>query len=276
MLCKEEVISLNKKRRKGSALLISAIISVGISAILSFGIAKMEHYNFNTLQHYESVSQAQRYAHERAEIIRVTPFENLQNIQKRSIGSVSSSATGMNSFYEEVNITNSANGILKDCVINIYSGSDTNKALVSLVVRKADPEALVNGGILASYNDVSSGMALSAKAVQDLMSSKIGEGLDSESFVSSMSSKIFKDYIEGVLVNYQKKDSAVKRSANSSVGSVISPIYIDNDGYARKTSINYRFLNNTTTDAVGLLEIDGSGNFYLDYEDKTSFFDSGL
>ena len=63
---------------------------------------------------------------------------------------------------------------------------------------------------------------------------------------------------------------------NSSVGSVISPIYIDNDGYARKTSINYRFLNNTTTDAVGLLEIDGSGNFYLDYEDKTSFFDSGL
>lgn len=276
MLCKEEVISLDKKRRKGSALLISAIISVGISAILSFGIAKMEHYNFNTLRHYESVSQAQRYAHERAEIIRVTPFGNLQNIQKRSIGSVASSATGMNNFYEEVNIINSANGILKDCVINIYSGSDINKALVSLVVRKADPEALVNGGILASYNDVSSGMALSAKAVQDLMSSKIGEGLDSESLVSSMSSKIFKDYIEGVLVNYQKKDSAVKRSANSSVGSVISPIYIDNDGYARKTSINYRFLNNTTTDAVGLLEIDGSGNFYLDYEDKTSFFDSGL
>ena len=276
MLSKEEVISLNRKRRKGSALLISAIISVGISAILSFGIAKMEHYNFNTLRHYESISQAQRYAHERAEIIRVTPFGDLQNIQKRSIGSVSSSAIGMNSFYEEVNITNSANGILKDCVINIYSGSDTDKVLVSLVVRKADPEALLNGGILANYNDVSSGMALSAKAVQDLMSSKIGEGLDSESLVSSMSSKIFKDYIEGVLANYQKKDSAVKRSTNSAVGSVISPIYIDNDGYARKTNINYRFLNNTTTDAVGLLEIDSSGNFYFDYEDKISFFDSGL
>ena len=276
MLSKEEVISLNRKRRKGSALLISAIISVGISAILSFGIAKMEHYNFNTLRHYESISQAQRYAHERAEIIRVTPFGDLQNIQKRSIGSVSSSAIGMNSFYEEVNITNSANGILKDCVINIYSGSDTDKVLVSLVVRKADPEALLNGGILANYNDVSSGMALSAKAVQDLMSSKIGEGLDSESLVSSMSSKIFKDYIEGVLANYQKKDSAVKRSTNSAVGSVITPIYVDSDGYARKTNINYRFLNNTTTDAVGLLEIDSSGNFYFDYEDKISFFDSGL
>lgn len=273
MVRKEEKISMSiskrKIKKKGSAFLVVVIVSTAIAALASLGITKMEHYNLNTLRYYDSVSQAQHYAQERAEVLRVTPFESIRGITKTGIGNTN----GADSYMEEVIVTSSSTGIYKDCRINIYMGDDET-ILATLLVRKVDPNALVNGTLSSSILETSDKLALTAAASAGLVDSKISEGVDSESLVSSFSAGVFKDYLNNVLANYERKDQIVKREENSAVGSNIVPVYVNADGYADKTNLYYRFLNNPNTDAIGLLVADASGNFYIDYEDKISLFES--
>nr|DAL32981.1 MAG TPA_asm: PilX N-terminal [Caudoviricetes sp.] len=265
------MVWLNKKEAGSGGLLIMTIIAVAISAAVAIGLTKMNSMNFRVAQHSNDYMQARQYGQERANILRSTTFSALAPLSRRAVGAAA--AGDSYDFYEEV--TETVSGIYKDYTVNIYKGADNNRAIVSLVVRRTDPKALVDGTTTNSSLEDSDTSALTANASQRLMNGKISADKDSTSGDTTMSAKVFKEYVEELLVDYAFKDNIVTRPDGEAVGGPRVPIYVDPTGMAKITEANFRLNENLGAPNVGILVTDSNGNFYLDYEDKTIFLKNG-
>lgn len=228
----------------------------------------MNERNFRLANISNDYMQARQHAQERADIIKASSFASLTGLTKRPIG-----GTGFTGdpFYEEVIET--VSGIYKDYRINIYKGNN-DKVLCTLLVHRANPRALVDGSTVNSTTVDSTEIAMTAHASQELVASKIDEGIDSTSNNSTMSAKVFKEYLDTVLQDYQLAESTVKRPSQSAVGNAFRPVYVDSDGYAKVTNSDYRFNENVSPTNISILVTDTSGNFYMDYQTKTTFFEN--
>lgn len=260
---------MSVRRLKGSGMLLFVVISIAVSAALAVGLSKMNEQNFRTAVVSGEHMQARHHAQERADIIRASSFASLSGMPKTVIGGVGASGEP---FYEEV--IESKSGIYKDYTINIYKGLN-DKVLFSLVVHRADPKVLINSTAVDSMDTNSQDTSMTAYASQELLSSKIGAGVDSVSNDSSMSAKVLKDYVANQLNNYNLKESIVLRPEGEAVGTAMHPVYVASDGYVKVTNSNYRFNENVSPVYIGTMTIDSSGNFKVDYMNKSDFLAQG-
>ncbi len=255
-----------KGRRKASGLLLFTLVSIAISAVVAIGLTKMNEQNFRVASISNEHMQARHYAQERADIIRASSFASLSGIPKTVIGGAGFLGEP---FYEEVIET--VSGVYKDYKINIYKG-DNDKVLFSLVVHRADPKVLVDGVTTDSSDADSANSAMTAHASQELVGSKISAGVDSDSADTTMSAKVFKEYLNSVLRDYQLNDSIVRRPEGEAVGGPMRPVYVAADGFVKVTNADYRFNEDVTPINIGILDVDSNGHFYMDYQDKATFF----
>lgn len=246
--------------------MLFTLVSIAVSAVVAIGLTKMNEQNFRVAAISNEHMQARHHAQERADIIRASSFASLSGMPKTVIGGVGFSGEP---FYEEVIET--VSGIYKDYKINIYKGS-SDKVLFSLVVHRADPKVLVDGVTTDSSDANSVDSAMTAHASQELVSSKISAGADSDSVDTTMSAKVFKEYLSTVLKDYQLNESIVMRPEGQAVGNQIRPVYVAADGMVKVTNADYRFNENITPTNIGILVTDSNGHFYMDYQDKATFF----
>lgn len=253
--------------RKGSGFLLFTLVSIAVSAAVAVALTKMNEQNFRVATISSEHMKARQYAQERADIIRASSFASLAGMPKTVIGK--NSFNNKDDFYEEIVETSS--GIYKDFLINIYKGKD-DKVLFSLNVHRADPKALVDGTTIDSSEANSKDSAMTAHASQKLAMTKISAGTDSDSSDTTMSAKVFKEYLNETLKNYQKKDDIVLRPEGEAVGGPMRPIYVGIDGMARITNADYRFNENVNPTDIGILVVGSDSKFYMDYLDKSTFF----
>ena len=253
------------KRKGTGGLLLMTLIAVAISGAVAIGLTKMNQMNFLVAQKSNLYMQARYHAYERANILRSTSFSALGPMSKTAIGD----ANGEFAFYEDV--LEKKDTVFKEYTIRIFENKDATVPLISMVVRRVDPHVLVDGKTTVSSTEKSDTAALSAGASQDLMANKIGDDWNSNSNSTTMSAKVFKEYVNNLLLNYQNKDTIVKRPEGQGVGGPRNPVFVNSKGFAEATILNYRLNENLNAPNVGILVKDSNGNFYLDYESKADF-----
>lgn len=111
-----------RKRRKGFALLIATVATAGVIGILGLSLTEMHNASFNTLSRSEKVYQAQLYALDQANLLRVTDYNDIIAEDKRKIGD--------SKYYREtlmtVGLSDDAKYNVKKLVINVYYGDNNN------------------------------------------------------------------------------------------------------------------------------------------------------
>lgn len=263
---------LNKER--GSGILIASIIGISLSAMVMLGLSKVNEANFKALKKTYDIEHAKQYALERADILRSTNFNDLEPMSKTAIGVSNSKDINDETFYEEVVDNSEGDNFEKIYRVNIYKGNN-EKTLFSVLVKRIPSNINVISSITGDLENVSDNGSLTVTASKELLNKKIQANMNSYSHNSSISSKNFKEYLNNLLLLYQRKDTGVMQAeAGKVIGSEFNPIYVDSNGFAKQTKLYFRLNRNDYQPNIGMIEVGKDGTYYFDYVGKSMLFES--
>lgn len=107
------------KKRRGLALLIATVATAGLIGLLALSLTEMHNASFNTLSKSEKVYQAQLYALDQANLLRITDYNDIIAEAKTKVGN--------SNYYRETlmseGISDDLKYNLKKVIINVYYGN---------------------------------------------------------------------------------------------------------------------------------------------------------
>lgn len=255
---------------KGSSVLIMSLVSVGAMVSIAYGVSKMHELNYSGIRASHIKMQADQYAQDRAAVLRSMDFGSISAMSRSVVSGTAKNGENDNTYYEEVVEIPSDDGIHKEFKVNIYKGADSNDVRSSVVVRKTNPGYLIDGQIVGD-SESSEKRALNSEASQEYAKTRFGDELSSVSETNAMSAKSLKLYVSSVLSEYVKSENAVKYEVGKGAGSFTEPVYVSEDGFAKKGKVNTRMNLNSSSSKIAVLTKE-NGIYYIDYMKKSDFF----
>ena len=131
-------------RRKGSGMLGMAIMLCLIVTFSGLYTTKIIAQSFNAITNQSIGKQAESYAESRAELVRLTPYENLQQIKRQNIAG--------SKFDEDVDVHDEycdPRGVYKrNVIVNVYSKGDTIPCFTLVVPKVNLSTSKLNRGLV--------------------------------------------------------------------------------------------------------------------------------
>lgn len=267
------LLSLQSGKNKGSGMIIGTLVACAIVGIIALKSSNMGQLTYNSFVSAAYTTTGQQYA--------LNKIEELRNVKYSAIQSKALAAVaGSNGFYEEVIVRDSVRPVTsrsgnsdvhgKDIEVRVYKGSGADQFLCSsLKLNRVDP-AEFDSGFNMVINDSSSDSeykAMSADAFKDLVDSKVINSSNYDDDEAALSAKAVKTYLAEKLLPYALKgSSAWYDGKGTSLGSKVRGIYLNVDGKAMLTDIEFRGKRTNAANALVLVPLaKAGGGWYYDW-----------